>query len=161
MCVCCCQMKHVQCDLNTHKSLESSCRQVRSPPRGEASALPPPWELKPQGLPPPPPLLGRGLPGQVWLSGPGEPGPQLGSVHSQTSQGSRCSQEQNKKCSRAGGANEGAHKAAASPPLRCGGPKGVQPAALLVLPAQPGSQIPGPLGSELQRSGLLAPETRT
>ena len=159
--MCCCQMKHVQCDLNTHKSLESSCRQVRSPPRGEASALPPPWELKPQGLPPPSPLLGRGLPGQVWLSGPGEPGPQLGLVHSQTSQGSRGSQEQNEKCSCAGGAHEGAHEAACHPHCGVATPRASNQRPCWCSPHSQDLRSQVPWGRKLQRSGLLAPETRT
>lgn len=159
--MCCYQTKHVRCNLNTHKSLESSCRQVRSPPRGEASALPPPWELKPQGLPPPPPLLGRGLPGQFRLSGPGEPGPQLGSGHSQTSQESWCSQEQNKKCSRAGGANEGAMRQLHH--CHCGAvtPRASNQRSCWCSPHSQDLRSQVPWGRKLQRSGLLAPETRT
>lgn len=105
------------------QSPESSCRQVRSPPRGEASAFPPPWELKPQGLPRLPRCWVEGYQVRSGCQGQGEPGPQLGSGRSQTSQEPWCAQERNKKSSRAGGADEGAHRAAMSLPLRCGDPE--------------------------------------
>lgn len=144
------------------QSPESSCRQVRSPPRGEASTFPPPWELKPQGLPRLPHCWVEGYRVRSGCQGQGEPGPQLGSGRSQTSQEPWCAQERNKKSSRAGGADKGAHRAAMSLPLGCGDPEGKSNQRSCWWSPQSqglGGQVPW--GQKLQQPGLSAPETRT